>query len=116
MNKKVVSTFERKMKNVKFKKAYEKSYKKLLFSELMIAVMTQDDKSVRKLAKEANLSPSVVQDLRTGKQCDIKVSNFIHIAQALGYEILLRKDKEYLTLLHDIKNHISVVSSPLGLA
>lgn len=107
---KALSTYERKMKNAKFKKAYEKSYKELLFSELMIAVMENDDKSVRQLAKEAHLSPSVIQDLRSGKQQDIKVRNFIHIAHALGYEVLLKKGDECLTL-HDVKKHISVVVS-----
>lgn len=33
MNKKSISTFEREMKNTKFKKAFEKSYKELLLSE-----------------------------------------------------------------------------------
>lgn len=107
---KPLSTFERKMKNAKFKKAFEKSYKDLLFSELMIAVMENDEKSIRKLAKEAHLSPSVIQDIRTGKQRDIKVSNFIHIVHALGYEIILKKGKERFTL-HDSHKHISVVAS-----
>ncbi len=35
---KIRSTFQRKMKNTKFKKAYEKSYDELLFSELIIAI------------------------------------------------------------------------------
>lgn len=107
---KPLSTFERKMKNAKFKKAYQKSYKELLFSELMIAVMEQDEKSVRKLAKEAHLSPSVIQDLRTGKQRDIKVKNFIHIAHALGYEIILKKGDESFAL-HEYKNNIGVTST-----
>ena len=107
---KPLSTFDRKMKNAKFKKAYEKSYKDLLFSELMIAIMEDDEKSVRKLAKEAHLSPSVIQDIRTGKQRDIKVSNFIHIAHALGYEIILEKGKERFTL-HDANKQIGVVAS-----
>lgn len=107
---KPLSTYERKMKDAKFKKAHEKSYKDLLFSELMIAVMENDEKSIRKLAKEAHLSPSVIQDIRTGKQRDIKVSNFIHIAHALGYEVILKRGNERLTL-HDVNKHISVVPS-----
>jgi hypothetical protein len=35
---KPLSTFERKMKNPKFKKAFEEGYKKLLFSELCALV------------------------------------------------------------------------------
>ena len=95
---KPLSTFERKMKNPKFKKIFEEGYKELLFSELLIAIMESDDKSVRELAKEADLSPSVIQDIRSGKQRDIKVSNLIKIAHAFGYEVLLQKGKEKLAL------------------
>src|SRR5271155_4399639 len=111
---KPLSTFERKMKNAKFKKSFEKSYKDLLFSELMIAVMENDEKSIRKLAKEAHLSPSVIQDIRTGKQRDIKVSNFIHIVHALGYEIILKKGSEQF-MLQDVNKHINVIASHASL-
>lgn len=111
---KPLSTYERKMKNPKFKKAYEKGYKELLFSELMISIMDGDDKSVRKLAKEAGISPSVIQDIRSGKQHDIKVSNLIKIAHAFGYEVILEKGKERLTLQEGrkgSKGHLSVVAA-----
>ncbi len=82
------STFERKMKNTKFKKAFEKGYKELLFSELMISIMEGDDISVRSLAKEADISPSVTQNLRSGKQHDIKVSNLIKIAHIFTQSLI----------------------------
>ena len=46
--------------------------------------MDGDDMSIRALAKEAKLSQSVIQNLRSGKQHDIKVRNLIKIAHALG--------------------------------
>lgn len=95
---KPLSTFEKKMKNPKFKKAFEEGYKKLLFSELMISIMDGDDVSIRNLAKEANISKSVIQNLRSGKQNDIKVSNLIKIAHAFGYEVILQKGNERLML------------------
>lgn len=100
---KPLSTYERKMKNTKFKKAYQKSYHELLFSELIISMMENDEKSVRKLAEEAHISPSVIQDLRSGKQHDIKVSNLIKIAHAFGYEIILQKGDEQLALQEKTK-------------
>jgi len=111
---KPLSTFERKMKNPKFKKNFEEGYKKLLFSELMISIMEGDDVSVRSLAKEANISPSVIQNLRSGKQHDIKVSNLIKIAHAFGFEVVLEKGDERLTLQEttkDSKKHISVIAA-----
>lgn len=110
---KPLSTYERKMQDKKFKQAYEQSYKELLFSELLISVMEADDKSVRGLAKEAQLSPSVIQDIRSGKQNDIRVSNLIKIAQAFGYELILQKGKEKLALHDEVKNekhHLSVIA------
>lgn len=95
---KALSTFERKMKDSKFKKMYEDSYKKLLFSELMISIMESDDISIRALAEESEISKSVIQNLRSGKQSDIKVSNLIKIAKAFGYQIFLERDKEKLLL------------------
>ena len=110
---KQLSTYERKMKDPKFKKAYKKSYNELLFSELLISIMENDDKSVRELAREANLSPSVIQDIRAGKQNDIKTSNLIKIAHAFGYEVILQKGKERLALNEQTKgtkSHLSVTA------
>jgi len=105
---KPLSTYERKMKDPKFRKAYQQSYKELLFSELIISIMEGDDKSVRQLAKEADLSPSVIQDLRSGKQHDIKVSNLIKIARVFGYDVILEKGKKRLMLQEKTKGHLSV--------
>lgn len=110
---KPLSTFQRKMKDQKFKKAYQKSYKELLFSELLITIMEGDDKSVRQLAKEAHLSPSVIQDIRSGKQHDIKVSNLIKIANAFGFEVILQRGDERLALhetTEGTKSHLSVAA------
>ncbi|TAK78085.1 MAG: helix-turn-helix domain-containing protein [Gammaproteobacteria bacterium] len=100
---KPLSTFERKMKNTKFKKAFEEGYKKLLFSELMISIMENDDISVRNLAKEAGISASIIQNLRSGKQHDIKLSNLIKIAHVFGYAVILEKGDDRLMLEETIK-------------
>jgi len=98
MTKKVLSTFEREMKNLAFRKAFENSYKELLLSELLIALMENDKKSVRKLAEEVSLSPTSIQKIRSGKQDDIKMRNFISISHACGYQVVLEKGKERITL------------------
>ncbi|KTC64943.1 Uncharacterised protein (plasmid) [Legionella adelaidensis] len=53
---KPMSTYERKMQDKQFKKAYEQHYKEFLFSEFLISIMEDDGKSVRDLAKEADIS------------------------------------------------------------
>jgi DNA-binding Xre family transcriptional regulator len=95
---KVLSTFEREMKDPAFEAAFEDSYQELLLSELIIEMMEKNHKSVRTLAKAVGLSPTVIQNLRSGKQEDIKMSNFINISHACGYQIVLEKNKERIPL------------------
>ncbi len=92
------STFEREMKKASFRKKFEKKYKEFLISELVLAMMENDQKSVRALAKEVGLSPTVIQKLRSGKQTDIKLSNFINISHACGYEVVLEKGDSHIYL------------------
>jgi transcriptional regulator with XRE-family HTH domain len=92
--KKSISTFEREMKSAHFKKAFDKSYKEFLLSELLIALMKEDEISVRELAKEAGLSPTVIQKIRSGKQEDLKISNFVSIAHACVYRVILEKNDD----------------------
>ena|SRR3990167_3563037 len=103
MTKRRLSTFEREMKNPAFSKAFKESYKKLLFSELLIALMEDDEKSVRSLAAEAELSPTIIQGLRSGKQHDIRMSNFLKIAHAFGYKVFIQKGKDKISLEEENK-------------
>jgi hypothetical protein len=102
--KKAISTFEREMNNAKFKKAFDKSYKEFLLSELLIAIMDEDDKSVRNLARETGVSPTIIQNIRSGKQENLKVSNFVSIAHACGYKVILEKNDDRFEI-EDSKKH-----------
>ena len=86
-----LSTYERLIKDPKRKIKIEKKYKQLLLSELLIALMEEDNVSVRKLAKSAGISPSIIQDIRSGKKENITLKSFSNIAEALGYVIVLEK-------------------------
>lgn len=106
---KPLSTYERKMRDPKFRKAYKESYKQLLFSELMTSIMEGDHRSVRNLAEEVGLSPSVIQAIRSGKQQDIKVSNLIRIAHAFGFEVVLQKGNKRITLEEENNNSKNIL-------
>lgn len=98
MNKKVKktyeSTYQRLMnENPVFKKEYPKVYKQFLLSELILAIMKEDETSVRKLAKAAGVSPSLLQDLKTGKKDNLTLRSFSNILGALGYNLIIEKDK-----------------------
>ncbi len=91
MNRKKISTFDQEMKDPIFKKDFEEGYKEFLWSELLVDLMEEGQKTVRGLADEVGLSPTVIQKLRTGKQEDLKMKNFVNIAEACGYHLVLEK-------------------------
>ena len=86
------------MQNASFRKKFEKEYKEFLLSELITALMENDNKSVRALAKEVGLSPTVIQKMRSGKQADVKLTNFLNISHACGYHVYLEKDNHRISL------------------
>ena len=70
IKKKPKSTFEKIMeaKTPAQRKKYEEGYRDFLLSEMILAAMEEDDISVRKLAKLANVSPMIVQDMTMSKR------------------------------------------------
>ena len=98
MTNKKLSTFDREMKKTSFRKKFQKEYKEFLLSELVSSLMDNDDKSVRKLAEEVGLSPTVIQNIRSGKQEDVKLRNFVKISRACGYDIILEKNNDRISL------------------
>ena len=110
MNKKQpISTFERIMQNPERRKKFKVGYQRFLLSELLISWMENDDSSVRQLARELELSPTIIQALRRGKQTDLKTSNFFNLVDRFGYEVALvnkKTKKEEMTLAYE-NHHIS---------
>lgn len=87
------------MKSATFKVAFNEPYKELALSELLLALMEdEDDISVRKLAKAAGLSATSIQKMRSGEQKDTKVSNFLRIAREFGYSVVLEKEGKRILL------------------
>ena len=90
----LTSTFDKEMQDPKFAEVYQEEYRDLVLSELLLALMDEDDKSVRQLAKEAGLSPTAIQKIRSGQSQDMRLKNFIGVVQALGYSIVLEKGEQ----------------------
>lgn len=87
MRKKIESTYDKIIKNKKRKANVDKEYKQLVISELLLAAMAKDNISVRKLAKEAGISPTIIQELKTGKRKNITVDTLIRVLSAVGYTL-----------------------------
>lgn len=83
------STFEEFIEDPKRKALFEKEYKKLELSELLIMAMKDTRTTVRKLAEESGVSPTIIQELRTGKRTNITLTTFDRVLDAIGYEILI---------------------------
>ncbi len=95
-NKTKLSTFEREMRDAKFKATFEQEYEGFALQELFAAMSQGDEKSVRALAKAAGLHPNAVQNLRSGKTTDIKLSSFLKIARAHGFALELVKGEVHI--------------------
>ena len=104
MTKKTPSTFESFLADDKQKQLFDKEYREVLLSELILALMDEDHVSVRGLAKEAGISPTVVQELRTGKKKNITLDTFLKIMDACGRAVIVESladhEKIKFTLEH----------------
>jgi hypothetical protein len=98
MPKKPVSTLDRWLEKPAFKKSFEKEYKEFLLSELVHAIMAEDNKSVRSLAAELGVSKTVIQNIRSGEQTDMKLSNFLKMTHAYGFQLVLEKGDQRIAL------------------
>lgn len=95
MNKKVVSTYDEHLKGMTKarRKKFDEGYHELLLSELLIAIMKEDDVSVRELAKAAGISPTIVQGVRSGTNQNVTMQSFFKMMSALGCSLVVEKNK-----------------------
>lgn len=89
MKRKAKSTYDEFIENKNQKKLIDKEYRELLISELLLAAMEEDHISVRKLAAEAGVSPTIVQSLKSGKRTNITIDTLSRVLDVIGYRIIL---------------------------
>ena len=87
MSKKSNSTFDEFMNDKVQKELFEKEFKDLLISEMLLALMENDEISVRRLAEGAGISATTVQNIRSGKQKNVSLRTFVKLIDTMGYEI-----------------------------
>lgn len=95
---KKTTTFEREMRDRNFKKTFEKEYREFALKELLAAMAAGDNKSVRALAKDAGLHPNAIQNIKSGKTSDMKMTSFLKIANAYGFALQLVKGKVHISI------------------
>jgi transcriptional regulator with XRE-family HTH domain len=95
---KKVSTFDRLMKDPKRKSRFDKGYKAFLLSELLCEIMEENKISVRQLASKAGISPTVIQDIRSGKKTNATLNSISNIFGSMGYQLIAKKKKKEFVL------------------
>ncbi len=92
--KKLKSTYEEfiEAKTPQQRAEYEQGYKDFLLSEMLLAAMEEDDISVRKLAKLAGVSPTIIQEMRSGSRDNFNTKSFFKVLKGLGYNLLLERN------------------------
>jgi DNA-binding Xre family transcriptional regulator len=101
MNKKIKSTYDEHIESlpVNQKKEFDQGLKDFALSELILALMERDDVSVRKLAKIAGISPTVVQAMRSGEKDDFSMQSFFKILKGLGCKkLMIEVNDQYIPL------------------
>ncbi len=88
---KPISTFDRLMADPKWNSEFEKGYEKFLISEFIIEAMEENHISVRKLADKAGVSPTIIQNMRSGRSNNISINTLAPILSALNYKIAFVK-------------------------
>ena len=95
-NKSIKNTYQKEISDPNFKKLFEREYGELLLSEIILAMMEEDKTSVRKLAKEVGIAPSVLHSVCSGTHTNLTLKNFIKLISALGGEVTIKRGKEYI--------------------
>ena len=95
---KQASTFDRIMKDPRRRRRFEGKYRSFVLSEIIHGLMEQEGKSVRELAREVGISPTVIQDIRSGGRTNVTLRNFLGIVSALGGQVAVRKGNEDMVL------------------
>lgn len=80
------------------RKKFEEGYKELLLSEMLLAAMEEDHISVRKLAELAGVSPTIIQEIRSGKRENVSAKSIFKILGVLGYNIVAERDGHRINL------------------
>ena len=69
----------------------EAKYKEVNLADLVATAMDDEHVSVRDLAKRAGISPTIIQDVKSGKRQGIALQSFLKMMGALGYTFVIKK-------------------------
>ena len=97
-SRKTKSDYEEFVADPKRKKLFDNKYKQLCLSEIVLALMEKEAASVRSLAKEIGVSPTVIQGIRSGQRSNITLKTLLDLTAALGGKVQLDIGGKIITL------------------
>lgn len=86
MESEFLSTYDQLMKDPKRRHKFEEEYRQLIFAEILIPILEKSEMPVRTLAKAASVSPTIIQEIKSGEKEGISYQAFLAILEALGYK------------------------------
>lgn len=92
------TTFDRIISDPRRRKKFDDGYAHFLMSEFLIELMVSRNISVRKLATQAKVAASMIQDLRSGKRANPGIDVFSRILKPLGAELIVRSGSKEMAL------------------
>jgi hypothetical protein len=92
------SDFDEFISSPKRKKILEQKYQELCLSEVVIGLMESEAISIRALAKEIGVSPTVIQAVRSRGHSNITLKTLFGLTHALGAKIKLEIGNKIITL------------------
>lgn len=90
------STFDRLMSNSERRKSFDKGYNDFLLSEIIAESMQSKHLSVRTLARQSGLSPTIIQEIKSGKKKNLTLGSVSTLLSNLDIKLVVKSaGKEY---------------------
>lgn len=86
------------MQDPEFREQFEIEYQEFSLSEVILQLMEEEHLSVRELAKKAGVSPSIIQDIRSGNRTNVTLFNLLKILKALGSRVAVQVGNRFVPL------------------
>ncbi|MCR5789375.1 MAG: helix-turn-helix transcriptional regulator [Lachnospiraceae bacterium] len=81
------STFDRMIEDAKWKADFDKGYEEFLLSEFICEQMESNNITVRDLAHRAGVSPTTIQNMRSGNADNVKLKTLLSVLHELGFKL-----------------------------
>jgi DNA-binding Xre family transcriptional regulator len=101
MAKKITSASEKNLLPLPAKALNElkNDYREFTLAEIISAIMEHKKISVRSLAKDAGVSPTIVQEMRSGVKKNFSMESFYKITKTLGFDqFMVGRDGHFISI------------------